>query len=362
MKKFKNFPVINSKNVITLISAGIIFVSIIFSQIHLFCNNLSSDFLNFLIHTGTKTPYDFPDINITKSMISLCVPTARFSDKEKTVPTAKPVNVTQETIVVPQVPENNALSITYENAEEKGYKSVDGIYINNQTSKTVDISSLLNQSLDLALSDEPSVLIVHTHATESYTPSKQYNYTPSETDRTQDKNYNMVSVGKVIYDYLSDNGINVIHDTTLNDYPSYSQSYSKSLKLVESYTKKYPSIKIVIDVHRDAIVTKDGSKMRPVTNFDAAAAQVMMVVGTNDSGLNHSQWQTNLSFAVKLQHEMNSLYPTLARPINLRRERFNQHTAPFAFILEVGTNGNTLDEAKKGALLFSESLVSLLKN
>ncbi|MBQ7875822.1 MAG: stage II sporulation protein P [Clostridia bacterium] len=295
-------------------------------------------------------------------MISLCVPTIRFSDKEKTVPTAKPVAALKETVTLTPVPENDAMSITYEDAEEKGYKSVEGIYLNNQTSKQIDVSSLLNKSIDLSLSDEPTVLIVHTHTTESYTPSQKYNYTPSETDRTQDSNYNMVAVGKVIYDHLKDNGINVIHDTTVNDYPSYSQSYSKSLKLVESYTKKYPSIKFVIDVHRDAIVTKDGSKMRPVTNFDSTAAQVMLVVGTNDSGLTHPDWQTNLSFAVKLQYKMNSLYPTLARPINLRRERFNQHTAPFAFILEVGTNGNTLDEAKKGALLFSESLVSLLKN
>lgn len=362
MKKFKNFPVINSKNVITFVSMGIILVSIVFSQIHLFYSNLSPDFISFLVHTGTKKPYDFPDINITRSMISLCVPTIRFSDKEKTVPTAKPVAALKETVTLTPVPENDAMSITYEDAEEKGYKSVEGIYLNNQTSKQIDVSSLLNKSIDLSLSDEPTVLIVHTHTTESYTPSQKYNYTPSETDRTQDSNYNMVAVGKVIYDHLKDNGINVIHDTTVNDYPSYSQSYSKSLKLVESYTKKYPSIKFVIDVHRDAIVTKDGSKMRPVTNFDSTAAQVMLVVGTNDSGLTHPDWQTNLSFAVKLQYKMNSLYPTLARPINLRRERFNQHTAPFAFILEVGTNGNTLDEAKKGALLFSESLVSLLKN
>ncbi len=362
MKKFKNFPVITAKNVITFVSVGIIIVSIVFSQVHLFCSNLSSDFISFIIHTGTKKPYDFPDINITRSMISLCVPTIHFSDKENVVSTAKPVALPEEPVSVTPVPENDATSITYENAEEKGYKSVEGIYINNQTSKQIDISNLLNKPIDLSYSDEPTVLIVHTHTTESYTPSQKYNYTPSETDRTQDKNYNMASVGKVIYDYLKSNGINVIHDTTINDYPSYSQSYSKSLKLIESYTKKYPSIKIVIDVHRDAIVTKDGSKMRPVTSFDSSSAQVMLVVGTNDSGLTHANWQTNLSFAIKLQHRMNSLYPTLARPINLRRERFNQHTAPYSFILEVGTNGNTLDEAKKAALLFSESLVSLLKN
>lgn len=362
MKKFKFFSVINSKKVVTAVSAGVILSSVIFSQVNLFSDNLSGSVLNFALHAGMKIPYDFPDINLTRSMISLCLPNSHFSKQNDSVPTAKTLPTSKEEPTNPPVPENTAESVTYENAEEKGYKSIDGIYINNQTSKTVDVSRLLNKPLDLSLSDDVSVLIVHTHTTESYTPSENYNYTPTDTDRTQDKDFNMVAVGKVIYDCLTKEGINAIHDTTVNDYPSYSQSYSKSLKLVESYMKKYPSIKIVIDVHRDAIVTKNGTKLRPVTSFDSNTSQVMSVIGTDDSGLSHPNWENNLSFAVKLQHEMNSRYPSLARPINLRRQRFNQHLAPFAFILEVGTNGNTLDEAKEGARLFSECLTSLLKN
>lgn len=363
MKKFKIFPVINSKKVISTISAGVILSSVVFSQINLFSSDMNSDFLDFLLHTGMKLPCDFPDIDLTSSMISLAIPSADFSKKEPALPASKTTPAPEENTSLPPLFENDAESVTYENAEEKGYKSIDGIYINNQTSKNIDIEKLLNTPLDIGIStSEPSVLIVHTHTTESYTPSEKYNYIPSETDRTQDKNFNMVSVGDVIENYLSDAGINVIHDDTVNDYPSYSQSYSKSLKLVESYMQQYPSLKIVIDVHRDAVVTTSGKKMRPVTSFDPSASQVMSVIGTNDSGLSHPNWETNLAFAVQLQHKMNSLYPSLARPINLRRQRFNQHLAPFAFILEVGTNGNTLDEAKEGARLFSECLVSMLKN
>ncbi len=363
MKKFKIFHVINFKKVTAAISAGVILSSVVFAQINLFSSNMSSDFLDFLVHTGMKLPCDFPDIDLTRSMISLCLPSADFSAKDSALPVSKTDISCEEPSELPSLPENTAENVTYENAEEKGYKSVDGIYINNQTSKNIDLEKLLNTPLDMDISQSsPSVLIVHTHTTESYTPSEKYNYIPSETDRTQDKNFNMVSVGDVISDYLTNAGINVIHDPTVNDYPSYSQSYSKSLKLVDSYIKQYPSIKIVIDVHRDAIVTSDGKKLRPVTSFDSSASQVMSVVGTNDSGLSHPDWETNLAFAVQLQHKMNSLYPSLARPINLRRQRFNQHLAPYSFILEVGTNGNTLDEAKKGALLFSECLVSVLKN
>lgn len=312
-----------------------------------------------ILMTGSEQAPHITETDMARTLLCMSMPDTALTATRKELPSPPPSEETtlppDEIILVP----NSAQSITYESAEEKGYKSINGIYINNQTKKSVDISALLNKDLDISLSDSPSVLILHTHTTESYTPSASYNYTPTETDRTTDLNYNTVAVGDVIYQKLTEQGINVIHDKTIND-QSYSKSYSNSLKLAKSYIEKYPSIQIIIDVHRDAIITKDGVKLRPVTKFDPSCAQMMLVIGTNESGLDHSDWQTNLSFALKLQHKMNSLYPSLARPINLRRERFNQHTAPYAFILEAGTNGNTLDEAKKGAELFAECLISLL--
>lgn len=362
-KKFVTFPILKIKDAVLVLASLVLFAAATASLCFFVSGNLSAEMIKLMVHTGINKAYTPPDINIARTMLSVSVPTLTF--------TAPAPRIKAEILTYPEpatenpsiaYPENTAQSITYKSAEEKGYKSVDGIYVNNQTGKSFNIKELLNKKLNLTLPDEPSVLIVHTHTTESYTPSEMYNYSPTDTDRTTDLNFNMASVGEVICNYLTEQGINTIHDKTINDYPSYSSSYSKSLKLVESYKKKYPSIEIVIDVHRDAIVTKSGTKMRPVADTSQPCAQVMMVVGTNDSGLNHPNWQTNLSFALKLQHEMNSLYPSLARPINLRRERFNQHMAPYAFILEVGTNGNTLEEAKEGARLFSEALVSLLKN
>lgn len=363
MKKFKNFPVINSKSVSSTIALMVLCVAFISAFTITLSKSFDHYFVGFMVNSTLRMPDSFPKGNIARTVLSMSFPTVSFTpQKAPALPASKSVPDVREASLPKPAPENAAQSITYVSAEEKGYKSVEGIYINNQTSKIVNVPELLNSPLDLSTSDEPLVLIIHTHTTESYTPSQKYNYTPTETDRTTDPNFNMVSVGKVIYDHLTANGINVIHDTTLNDHPSYSKSYSNSLALVNSYIEEYPSIKIVIDVHRDAIITKDGAKMRPVTEFDPSAAQVMLVIGTNDSGLNHPAWQTNLAFALKLQHKMNTLYPSLARPINLRRERFNQHTVPYAFILEVGTNGNTLDEAKAGALLFSKSFTEILNN
>ncbi len=230
------------------------------------------------------------------------------------------------------------------------------VKISNTTKLKIEPEDFLSP-VPQFLSGDFSVLIVHTHTTESYTPSQKFNYAPTDTERTTDKNFNMVRVGEEIKSVLEANGIRVYHDTAINDHPSYSGSYNKSAKAIENYIKKDPSIKIVLDVHRDAIVGKDGEKIKHTAKIDGEdAAKIMLVVGSNQSGLAHDNWKDNLSFAAQLQSHTESLYPNLCRPINFRSQRFNQQLAPAGVIVEVGTNGNTLDEAILGARYFAVAL------
>lgn len=234
-----------------------------------------------------------------------------------------------------------------------------GVSLNNASGLNISRADY-TKSAAFSLKD-CSVLIIHTHATESYTPSKAYPYTPTDTDRTTDNNFNMVRVGDEVEKVLKENGINVYHDTSQNDYPSYNKSYQKSCTAAQSYIKKDPSIKIILDIHRDAAQDKNGNKIACVSEIEGKrAASVMLVVGSNASGLEHDLWRGNLSFAYALQAHTLALYPGLFRPINLRSQRFNQHLAPAAVIVEIGTNGNTLDEALLGARLFSEGLCSFI--
>ncbi len=236
------------------------------------------------------------------------------------------------------------------------------VEVNNRTPALVEASSL-EKNAPTFLSGQTEILIVHTHGTESYTPSEKYAYTPTDTDRTQDKNFNVIAVGNEIEKTLKENGHTVYHDETLNDYPSYNGSYNRSSEIVSSYIKKHPSIKIVLDIHRDAIEAKDGSKVKPISEIDGKeAASIMFVIGSNQSGLKHDGWQDNLAFAYLLQKHTESLYKGLCKPINMRSERFNQHLAPGAIIVEVGTNGNTLDEALLSANYFAKSLSSFIKS
>lgn len=235
------------------------------------------------------------------------------------------------------------------------------VRVSNNAGAVFDAAAL-TKAIPRFVGESRSVLIMHTHTSESYTPSEKYSYTPSDTDRTLDKNYNMVRVGKEIGDILEKSGIKVYHDTTVNDYPSYNGSYNRSAKNVQNYLKNDPSVKIVLDVHRDAAESSSGGKIKHSCTIDGqSAAQIMFVVGTDLSGLSHSNWQTNMSFAMCLQKHISGKYPTLCRPINLRKQRFNQQLAPGALIVEVGTNGNTLDESLLGAKYFAECLAEFLK-
>jgi stage II sporulation protein P len=363
MKKHSKFFVLGLKNSLKTLIFFMCAISAIFLfSLKFFVPHMDCSLVASIIFAADKIYSPPSSKSLTETALRLSMPSLAYSVKESEISSVAEEVTEAETVPSSPLP-NEAQSVTYSTAEEKGYVSSSGIYINNQTDLTFDVESLLNAPLKFSVSDEPSVLIVHTHTSESYTPSEKFNYTPTDTDRTQDVSFNMAAVGDVVYDKLTEAGISVIHDKSINDYPSYSGSYSKTLKLIQSYIEKYPSIKVVLDIHRDAVMKSDGTKIKTVTQINGEdVSQVMLVVGTNKSGLDHPQWRDNLSFALKLQYKMNSLYPTLARPINLRKQRFNQHTAPGALIVEVGTNGNTLDEALKGVSLFSDALISVLSN
>ncbi|MBP1736271.1 MAG: stage sporulation protein [Oscillospiraceae bacterium] len=243
-----------------------------------------------------------------------------------------------------------------------GYDCADGIYIKNYTDYDIDVDALLKQPLSLDLSQgSPQVLIIHTHTTESYAMDGTDVYEESGTARTLDENYSVVRVGNEVADIFTQLGISVIHDTEYYDYPNYNGAYSRSAEAIESYLEQYPSIKIIIDLHRDALTDSDGTIYKTVTTIDGVeTAQVDLIIGTDANGQEHPNWRENLAFAEKIQQSMNNLYPTLARPIALCKSRYNQSYSVGAFLVEIGTHGNTLQEALAGARLFARSAAQVL--
>ena len=238
-----------------------------------------------------------------------------------------------------------------------------GAPIRNETRYSLNTDELTSQKqpMDLSLKG-PKILIIHSHATEAFSEEGKNFYDIKKGDRSQDVNVNVVRVGTEMTKVLNDAGIETIHDTELHDYPSFNGSYASSLEAMTRYKEQYPSIQMVIDVHRDAIIYEDGTKVKAATDIDGKkTAQIMLVIGTNDGGLQHSGWKDNLSFALQYEAFVLKKYPSLMRNVNVRKERFNQHVTPRSMIMEVGTNGNTLEEAVLAGKYAAGMLAEFLK-
>ena len=245
----------------------------------------------------------------------------------------------------------------------EGYDVAGGLYLYNRTSLDVDLAAAAAATVPITLPEEgPQILIVHTHGSEAYTPDGSDVYTPSDNNtRTLDNNYNMVRVGTEMEKVFTEMGLGVVHDTTLYDYPQYNGAYDRSAQAVKAYLEQYPTIRIVLDVHRDALIGEDGTVYKAVTTVDGTStAQVMLVLGSSEGG-EHPNWMENLTLACKIQNGLNTLYPTLARPMTLRSSRYNQQLCPGSLLVEVGTHGNTLQEALAAARPFARAAGRVLR-
>lgn len=222
-----------------------------------------------------------------------------------------------------------------------------------------DPANYLKKDIPLTLKSAekgPQILIMHTHTTEAYAMDGEDVYQESDPARTTDNNYNMVRVGEEMKAVFEEMGLSVVHDTTAYDYPGYNGSYGRSLAGIQAYLEKYPTIQVVLDVHRDALIDSKGTVYAKTADIDGEkTAQVMLVVGTNDGGLTHPDWKNHFNLAVHLQAAMLAVNPKLPREIDLRAQRFNQHVTPGSLLVEVGTSGNTLKEALAGARLFARA-------
>ena len=246
---------------------------------------------------------------------------------------------------------------------EKGYVRLGNIWVKNDSTKGIDLKWLLGAKLPFQLTGKgPHVLIVHTHGSECYFPQGRDSYTLDDVERTSDKRYNMIRVGDELEAVLKAEGVSVIHDRNIYDSPSYNGSYTRTLSAIGEALKKNPSIKVVIDVHRDAMTSADGVKYRTVADVNGErVAQLMLVMSTGESGLPHPDWAENLKLAVKLQNAMATKYPGIMRPMNLRKERFNMHATKGSMLVEVGTSANSLAEAIASVKLLGKELANVLK-
>ena len=235
---------------------------------------------------------------------------------------------------------------------------------NNTRQTAADVAAEAAQPLPFAIEKDsaaPQVLIMHTHATEDYRLSAGLWFTPGDGARSTDRSINMCAVGRVMADTLNAAGICTLHDETLNDYPSYTGSYANSRAVVQQYLAQYPSIKVVLDVHRDAIERENGTRCAPVCTIDGRqAAQVMIICGCdNGTSVQLPAWRQNLRFAAAWERSMEGMYPGFTRPVLFSYRFYNQDLTTGSLLIEIGSHGNTLEEAVYSGQLVGEALAGL---
>ena len=222
--------------------------------------------------------------------------------------------------------------------------------------KDPDIGSLLAEPLDWNLfGEEPTVLILHTHTTESYTRQGE-NYKETSAWRTLDPDYNMLAIGSLVAEILEKAGIRIIRVEDLHDYPSYSGSYIRARQSIRDKLKEYPGIQLVLDLHRDA-AGEGGKQLRTLAKVEGEdSAQLMVVIGTN-----HDAYEENLSLGLKLHVQLENQNPGIMRPLQLRTQRFNQDLSPGALLIEVGAAGNNHKEARIAAQQLAKAIIALAR-
>lgn len=284
------------------------------------------------------------------------------SSASEPTPAATPVTETpQETGL--DFTDNGVPARTLVPKDASGYTVAGKAYISNSTSHKLDPQALTD-TFDAEFSgDGPQILILHTHGSEAYTPPKGVSVVYTGDHRTTDTRYSVVRVGDEMAQVFADEGISVLHDRTLYDYPSYEGAYDRSLAAIRSYLTEYPSLRFILDVHRDAIEDTQGNEYKVVDALagEGTAAQLTLVVGSDGSGKPHPNWQENLKLAVALQENLLTKYPNLMRPILLRNSRYNQHATTGSLLVEVGAAGNSPDEAALAGRLFARQMAEVLE-
>lgn len=320
--------------------------------------------------------------DVVVAAATLTISKGSYDTREpETTATTETTAVTDETTVATETkPEESDFSSDYYNtfakhinakkypvytkqytASGEKYKN---FYIKNSTSYDLDIGKTLKADLGFKIEDnkDVQVLIYHTHTCESYLDCDVGYYYSDYYPRTEDSRYNVTKVGEEIAQQLRDAGIGVVHDKTIHDY-SYNGSYSRSRETVEKNLKKYPNIKVTLDIHRDSIGS-DTYKVKPTYTYKGKkGAQIMIMTGYDPDGyFDFSDWNYNLRFALKLHEQCETDYSGMTRPLNFGNFAYNMNVNTGSLLIEVGTDSNTLEEALYSGNLLGKALAKVLQN
>lgn len=233
--------------------------------------------------------------------------------------------------------------------------------VDSSTSVSEDVlnpTKLLSKDLTITKNtNEPQILIYHTHSQEAYIDSVE-----------GDVSQTIVGVGNYLTDILTNQyGYNVLHHTGVYDMEDgkldRSQAYNRALPAIEAILQNYPSIEVVIDLHRDGVaedvhlVTEvNGKKVARLMFFNGLCRD------TNGelAGVSNPYREDNLAFSLQMGLHLKTAYPDVLRVLYLQKNRYNQHLASRCILVETGAQTNTVEEAMNAMEILAEILNDVL--
>ena len=256
-------------------------------------------------------------------------------------------------------------SAPVEEIQLEGGVQVADFFVKDSTGSGTDLLAALEEEPSVHLKRDGSVeiLIYHTHTSEAYSQSYTGFYYTDMATRTEDPDQSVVAAGEALKQALEAQGFGVVHDTTVND-TLYNGSYDRSWEVLQKNLAEYPTLQVTIDVHRDSMTTDSGVKYKPTATVNGRkAAQVMLIAGCDANGGwgDFPRWEENLRLALRVQQKLQQLYPGLARPLNFSNSKYNMNATPGSMLVEVGTEVNTVSEARYAGQLAGDAIGQVLK-
>lgn len=261
-------------------------------------------------------------------------------------------------------PDPQRASGPVEEVQLDGGQQVGDFYVRDSTNSGTDLAAELLEDPDVHIKGDGSVevLIYHTHTSEAYSLSAPGFYYTDMATRTQNKDMSVVAAGEELAKALEARGIGVVHDKTVND-TVFNGSYDRSWEVIQKNLQEHPGIQVTIDLHRDSMTTEEGIKYKPTTEIGGRkAAQAMLLAGCDADGSwgDFPDWRWNLRLMLRVQQKAQELYPGLMRPMNFSNSKYNMNATRGSMLIEVGTEVNTVTEARYTGRLLGEVLAQAL--
>lgn len=224
--------------------------------------------------------------------------------------------------------------------------------------------------------DGPKVLVYHTHDTEAYRQTAESTYAPCGDFRTEEADKSVMAVGEELCRILREEyGIYAIHAEERHEKPLITSAYSRSLATALYYKERYPTLEMFIDLHRDG-VDKTGYENDFVIVDGLECARMMFVVGTGKSGKSSQyapeptggaelltpDFESNYALALRLTSELLSYNDRFMRNVRVKSGKYNQQISSECMLIEVGHNGNTLEQAMNSMKYLARAIASLAED